>query len=233
MGFWLNLGALVLLAACNSYPPKDESEDPGITGKISLDERSGSSRFEVFKAFAYDTEASEDAEGKFIAFLSSNSAATCEDASAYMSGDEEVEKDRFMRGGRCVMTIIIEDPNRDDGDLASETGDLASDSGGEVDVVANTLIECEIGNGAFKVREAPEDDEYWWTGKWWTGAPVDFAWKINGGDGKKTFMEMSMSAYTGGLPNNGQPDGIPASGTVTGKTFAEWCPGLAGSPDFE
>lgn len=227
MGLWLNLGALVLLAACNSYPPKDESEDPGITGKISMDERSGSSKFEVFRAFSYDT------EGKFIAFLSSNSAATCEDASAYLSGEETVNGGQFMRGGTCAMTIIIKPPYGFGGTDFYEGSDRASDTGGEVGVAANTLIECEIGNGAFKIRQEPEDDEYWWTGKWWTGAPVDFAWKIDGGDGDKTFIQVEMSTYSGGLPNNGQPEGIPASGEVTGSTFAEWCPGLAGSPDFE
>jgi hypothetical protein len=213
--------ALCLALGCEQKATEeDEDIAPTINGVITLlDEWEGEAAFEVSRAFSYNV------DDQLIAYLSSNTATTCEDVAAYLSNTHPLDKAALMRAGTCAMTVVLKGLYGYDGDFSATGPDEYGGPGAAV----SSVIECAMGEGEFALESRDDGEDYYWTGRWWKGVPLDYEWTITGGDGDITTIAVDMRDYKGGLPYDAVYDNVFGSGDVTGAVEAQWCPDLSES----
>jgi len=200
----------LMLALLACAPGEEEDLGPFITGTITLDERGDAAEIEFFKAVAFDQ------GGGFIAYLSSNPAATCTNIVEYLTTGAPVDPVDVLSGGTC--NLFIKTGSGYDGGM-----DVTDDG----IVGAGTSLSCHFGEGGWVYEQRDVGDvDYFWQGLEWQGHVESFSFDISGGAEAPYAMEIAMSSYNGSLIYEGL-ESAAASGEVSGSIEAEWCPGLA------
>ena len=173
---WIGL----FMAACGAPEPEDTTEptdtsvshtstettddtaDPvlvtGLAGTIDFQTMGEVGQVDIAKAFGLAH------NGKFIAYLSNNEDATCEDAIEHATPSEEAkDPSGFLVPGSCDMFMSVDW----DGAFGAENSSLA---------VAGYAITCPLGDGSF-VYEADNngDYDYFWSGRWSRAIPRSIA----------------------------------------------------------
>ena len=213
---------LTLAAACGGGAGDTAGDAPMITGTIQPEGEDVSGEFEGYRAFAYDQ------GGAFIAYISSNPRATCDKVTDYLTvGAEPYDPVDVLVAGKCDFFIYLSSGY--DGGL-SHSADKDDE---ELDTVGpGVSLGCAMGEGEWVYERRDGDDkDYYWSGRWWQGAPVTYSFDFSGGDGSEVVMDIAMQEYTGAFIYE-EFANDPASGDVEGHVTAEWCTGLAGTGLF-
>ena len=189
---------------------------PFITGTVTA-AGEASADIAFYKAFAFDQ------GGKMVAYFSSNRFATCDNVAQYLRDAEDpYNPSEMFTGGHCNMSIVI------DGDFDGSFEHTRPAGTDEPNLVAaGTSMECAMGTGEFELTRLTEDDndDYYWSGRWWQGRPNAFAWSFSGGEAEGYELTMEMTTYDGGFIHE-ELDDTPAEGRVSGTISAEWCTDL-------
>ena len=211
---WKTLVALVVAApltlAC-SGDDKDDGEGGGnmLTGSITPDEASFSGDIGIAKAFAFDQ------GGKFLAYMSSDSAATCEGVYDYLGGqDKAYDPVDLFNDGFCNMFVFL--GSGYDGGHSATDDNIAA---------AGSAISCPMGEGewVYESRDGDDKDYYWDPpAQWWVGHPTSYEWDFSGSGTEGYTLDIEMTDYDGGFPYI-EWDNTPASGNVSGTVEAEYC----------
>ena len=200
---------MFLLLACAGTGSGD---DPvaHITGTVTTeDSNAASADVATYKAFGMDV------DGKGLWYLSSSPDATCELVQDYLEGDE-MDPSPIWPGGTCNLTIVY-----GAGDYTADGVSLDTADGG---LSGHVAIRCAMGDGAFEWGtrdDGSTDEDYFWTGTEWWGAPLDYQIDISGGEADGFTVSVDMDGFDGNYPT--VIDETLASGVVTGTIDAEWC----------
>lgn len=202
---------MFLLLACAGNGDGTDLE-PQIIGTVTTeDSQSASADVEVYKAFGMDV------DGKGLWYFASDPDATCDSVAEYLT-DDQVDPAGIWGPGTCNLTMVVSDGSYAPGASWSMDTDDAW-------LVGHISVRCAMGDGAFEwgKRDAgSEDEDYFWTGVEWTGAPTDFQVTIEGaGEPDGYTITLDMDGYDGNYPT--VIDSVAASGGVTGTIDAEWC----------
>lgn len=218
----IGLAAVVVLGACKGEDADSGSADGPVAyikGSLGPDGEDITGEFAVYKAVAFDQ------GGRFLAYLSSDPEASCDNIVDYLYTDgDPYAPDDVINGGHCNMFLAID--GYEDG--LNHTWDRSMEGGTGFDAIgAGTSIACAMGSGEFVYEQRDNDDEdYFWSGRWWQGSPKDYTFAFSGsGEGGYT-LDLTMSEFDGEWPYEGF-DSHPASGNVSGTIEAEYCQGLA------
>ncbi len=221
------LGAALaaVITGCSGKSAEDSGQtseaQAAITGTVTADGEA-SAQIAFYKAFGFDQ------GGQLLAYFASSPTATCANVTEYLrvTGGVYDPVDMFQ-DGHCNMFVIL------DKDYEG-TFSFTRPSGSEEPnlVAAGTSIECAMGEGSFELTRLTEidDDDYYWTGRWWVGRPSAYTYNFTGGAGSAYSFTLEMSEYEGGFIHEGL-DSTPATGAVSGTIEGEWCPDL-GSTGF-
>jgi hypothetical protein len=204
------------LLACKAE--EEEELIPFITGTVAPEhpEFDVTGEFEIYKAFAFND------QGTFWAYLSSNPETHCAEAVKYLNvGGDPYNPEEILSPGKCNMFIKISDW---EGESSAKDDPSLS---------AQSAIQCAMGEGAFELTTiGTNDTDYYWTGKWWQGAPHGYEWNISGDrDGtadQQAGYEITLDIYElSGTFIHDEFNKYDASGSVSGTIDAYICEGLA------
>ena len=223
------LAALTLaLGACKGKEEDTGGEaDPYITGQIQPDSGAHQGNVRFHKAFGFN-------QGEvFIAYISSNPDATCENVAQYLRvGGGAYDPSDMFRPETCNMFIKVSQDYEGGIDYTRDEGDAAIDLIG-----AGTSIECAMGPGDWALTTLLEDDpdpDYYYTGatsQWWVGNPLTYRYTFSGGDGDDYTLDFELSQLDGGYVHESLEE-VRATATVSGSMPAEWCEALASTGLF-
>lgn len=207
---------LVLLGGCAGGGEDDTGGSAGgdmLTGTITPDGASHSGEVAIAKAFAFDQ------GGKFIVYMSSDPAATCDKVYDYLGGsDKAYDPVDIFNDGYCNMFVLM--------GSGYDGGVEAQD---DVVVGAGTAIECPMGDGqwVYETRDG-DDKDYFWDpeSQWWVGHPETYSYSFSGSGESGYTLDIDMSYYDGGYPYL-EWENTPATGEVSGTVNAEYCQPLA------
>lgn len=174
----------------DSAPPADTADtaEPappsipdGLIGSIDFHSFGEIATVDIKKAFGLAQ------DKKFIAYFSSNEAATCADVIQYVTPTDEAEDpSALLVPGHCDMFMSLEWSGG-----FEHADDLLS--------VAGYSIFCPLGDGEFTFEKRDKGDyDYYWSGRWWQGHPEDYQISITEDDGGYTFTGQ-MTTFDGNL----------------------------------
>ena len=203
------MAALALSISCGE---KEEELVPLLTGTVSPDhpEYELSGEFTGYKAFAFDI------NNTFWTYISSNPNAHCGDVVNYLIvGSDPFDPVNVLSPGKCNMLIKLADQN---GSASLENDPVA---------VAATAIECAMDEGEFTLMNLDGNGkDYYWTGKWWQGAPREYRFDIEGDRDSGYSLDIEMTVLNGGFIHE-EFDKYEAYGSISGTMDAYVCEGLA------
>jgi hypothetical protein len=203
---------ILTLIACAGDGPGD-ADEPQITGTLTTD--GNSAEVAIYKAFGWDV------DGKGMWYLSSSPNASCDAVVDYLTLGQ-VDPTDIWEPGTCNITLIV-----------NPTGPDAQDYEGELSFTDETEfqsswnVRCAMGEGAFEWGKrdegaSAEDEDYFWTGFEWTGAPEVFSANISGDKDSSYELTMELDVFDGSNPVI-LGTKFPADGQVTGSIEAEAC----------
>ena len=153
----------------------------GLVGTIDFHTFGEYAEVNILKAFGLAM------DGKFIAYLSNNKDATCDDALQYVTpSDKPWDPSGLLTPGSCdmFMSLVWKDGFEAKNDALS---------------VAGFSIFCPLGDGEFVYEKRDTGDtDYFWSGRWWQGHPEDYSLTITEDSDSYTFT-MDMSTFDGSL----------------------------------
>lgn len=198
--------------------------DPYIVGQIQPDVGDDAGNIRFHKAFGFN-------QGEvFIAYISSNPDATCENVAQYLRvGSGAYDPSEMFRPDTCNMFIKVSQDYDGGIDYSRAEGDPSIDLVG-----AGTSIECALGAGDWELTTLLEDDpdpDYYYSGRWWVGNPLTYRYTFSGGDGEDYTLNLELSQLDGGYVHESLEE-VRATATVSGSMPAEWCEGLASTGLF-
>ena len=179
----------------------------GLMGSIDFHSFGEIATIDIKKAFGLAL------DKKFIAYFSSNDAATCEDVIEYVTPTDKAEDpSALLVPGHCDMFMSLE---------WSDGFEHADD----VLYVAGYSIFCPLGDGEFTYEKRDEGDyDYYWSGRWWQGHPEDYQITIAEDEAGYTFTGQ-MTTFKGNLIYEDLKS-YTGTGTVWGVLPIERCEAL-------
>lgn len=202
-------GALALSMACGE---KEEELIPLLTGIVDPEhpEYDLTGEFTGYKAFAFDI------NNTFWTYISSNPNAHCGDVVNYLNvGSDPFDPVNVLSPGKCNMLVKLTEW---EGSISLENDPVA---------VAATAIECAMGDGEFTLTNLDGNGrDYYWTGKWWQGAPREYRFDIEGDRDSGYTLDLEMTVLSGGFIHE-EFERYEAYGTISGVMDAYVCEGLA------
>jgi hypothetical protein len=135
---------------------------------------------------------------------------------AVLTEGNRVDPTLLFLGGACNLFGYVQSW---DGSEATWTSDP---------VAVTWALNCTIGDGAFAWEERGDDDGYYWSGRYWQGAPQQWTLTLSGGGGEAIEADIEMNDYDGDYIYEFTE--ATATGLVSGAVRASWCPDLAETP---
>lgn len=205
-GLWLVL--LTPLLACKG----GEGEPAPVEGSVSTVDQDAAVASRVAYGFHLD--------GKALITLATPAEASCADIVEYFNhGDtnDPFDPQAVLVGGHCHLTLTVQSY---DGSALSLT---------EADTSALWALYCPMGEGSFEVSEQQGYEDYFWTGKTWSGGPEAHTTTLTP-EGDDYGLTLSMADFTGAYID--AVGAVTATGVVEGTITATSCPELYQTPAF-
>lgn len=205
----LSLTLITTLLACKGG---GEGEPAPVEGTVSTVDQDATVASRVAYGFHLD--------GKALFTLATPSLASCADVVEYFNhGDtsDPFDPQAVLVGGFCHLTLTVQDY---DGAELSLT---------EADSSALWALYCPMGEGSFEVSEQQGYEDYFWTGKTWSGGPDEHTTTVSP-DGDNYGLILSMADFSGAYID--AVGAVTATGLVEGAITAMSCPELYQTPAF-
>ena len=156
-----------------------------------------------------------------VMYMNQVDELSCAETAAVLArgstGAADFDPDLAMAPGYCTLTVST--------GAWSGTIDISTGAG-ESTSEAIIGLYCPLEGGEW----SGEEGSWTYTGPVWNGVPDGFELSIDGDEDGGTW-DISMSAYTGGDPNQLGSD-YPGTGPVEGTGTVEWCADFADTPVF-
>ncbi|MCK6520568.1 hypothetical protein L6R49_03915 [Myxococcota bacterium] len=202
------LGLLTSFVAC-----KGGAEDSApVEGTVSTVDQDATVASRVAYGFHLD--------GKALITLATPAEASCADVVEYFNhGDtnDPFDPQAVLVGGYCHLTLTV------------QSYDGAELSLTEADSSALWSLYCPMGEGSFEVSEQQGYEDYFWTGKTWSGGPDAHTTTVTP-EGDDYALVLSMTDFSGAYVDT--IGAVTASGLVEGAITARSCPELYQTPAF-
>lgn len=204
---------VLVIAGCggsNSDTTPDYSE-PSLLGDLTADEGSEAD-VQIYHLYSFAS------GGTGILYGSSSPDATCETVADYIDfATNEYDPTALFPAGTCNMFLLFYyDPGVGyDGDVV-EADDWM---GGQ------WSISCTMNSGEWVYETRNGFTDYFYSGKFWQGAPLSGTTTYTGSDGDLT-VEVALNGFEGNFIYE-HMSSVPANGSIDGQIKTEWCTSLA------
>ncbi len=208
----LGLAALVVCMATACAENGGASAEGIVSGTITIETAALSGQVASMSAWAFSR------DGRVVAYLSPVEGVTCQQVSSYLgSSSEPYDPGDMFLEGYCNL-FLLADYDGTDTYSAWDDSDL---------FITPWTFNCTLDSGEFiyEVRDQVDWD-YYWSGRYWQGYPLDWTLSLSGGEGGPIFIETSMNRYDGNFiyEEAGEDSAV---GEVNGTTSATWCEELS------
>ncbi len=180
-------------------------DDTGAAGMGTLSSDIGESAVVGDVGFGFNSATN----GMLAMFFPGNTAATCDEVAASLSG-EQLDPTGITPGGTCSTFFYAE---------YGAPGPTTWTA-----LPATLVMNCAMGEGTW-AETGGCDGGYCYSGHFWTGAPESFEVTVSGGDGEDFGWALTSAGGDGQYPYE-TLDAVTLDGDVAGTGSAAFCEGI-------